>query len=255
MRCHGVQCLQRDTDTSNRINCTGSVYSTISHILLYKNSLHYFFHGFGSSLTDRFVNLCYSDQGFFFFRWPRIGNKWLIHTGEESTEMRRHGKDNKIWRGIMKMATCAHGETHRLRANRQRRRRKKEMKMKKERTTLMGKAAIQRGWEQLIAIGAIRLIYTSHKQHCASGLYRWGLMLTPAFWFDFKKHFTILINSTAEIIEQKLEIRPASYIMNRNVMISSEKVPLKWEHCLPRVCVQIPACCWCGESNTLLSNE
>lgn len=164
-----------------------------------------------------------------------------------------NGSDNKIWRGKMKMARCTHGETHRLRANRQWGWRKKINENEKESRTLMGKAAIQRGREQLIATGAISLIYTSHKPHRASGLCRWGLTLTAAFWFDFKKHFTSLINSTAEIIEQKLEIRPASYIMNRNVTISSENVPLKWEHCLPRVCVQIPACCWCGESNTLLS--
>lgn len=74
----------------------------------------------------------------------------------------------------------------------------------------MGKEAIQRGKEQLIAIEAIRLIYTSHKQHCASGLCRWGLVLTASFWFDFKKHFTMLMNSAAKIIEQKLKIRPAS---------------------------------------------
>lgn len=155
----------------------------------------------------------------------------------------------------MKMATCAHGETQSLSTNRQWGRRKKINGNEKESTTLIGKAAIQSGWEQLIAIGAIRLIYTSHKKHCASGLCRWGLTLTAAFWFDFKKHFTSLVNSAAEIIEQKLEIRPASYIMNRNVMISSEEAPLKWEHCLPRVCVKIRACCWCGESNILLFNE
>lgn len=155
----------------------------------------------------------------------------------------------------MKMGTCAHGKTHSLRANRQWGRRKKINENEKESTTLMGKAAIQRGWEQLIATGAIRLIYTSQKQHFASGFCRWGLMLTAAFWFDFKKHFTSLVNSTTEIIEQKLETRPASYIMNRNVMISSEIAPLKWEHCLPRVCVQICACCWNGASSTLLTNE
>lgn len=127
---------------------------------------------------------------------------------------------------------------HSLRTNTQWWQRKK--RNEKESTTLMEKTAIQRGWEKLIAIGAIRLIYTSHKLHCASGLCRWGLRLTGAFWFDSKKHFTSLVNSTAEIIEQKLEIRPASYIMNRNVIISSEKVSLKWEHYLPSVCKFLP---------------